>query len=88
MKMAAQEFCKLCEPNINKLKGGYSTTANLIFQSWLKDIKVYVEDWSLTEREANQLVKDFTAERACDEIEFYMGMLMDDQQTFGGLVII
>ena len=62
MKAAAQEFCKLCEPKINKLNGGYSATANLIFQSWLKDIKVHVEDWNLSEREAIQLVKDFTAE--------------------------
>ena len=70
MKVAAQEFCKLCEPKINKLKGGYSATANLIFQSWLKDINVHVEDWNLTEREAIQLVKDFTAERARDELNF------------------
>ena len=33
MKVLAQEFCKLHEPKINKLKGGYSATANLIFQS-------------------------------------------------------
>ena len=35
MKVAAQEFHKLCESKINKLKGGYSATENLIFQSWL-----------------------------------------------------
>ena len=40
----------------------------------------------MTEREAIQLVKDFTAERARDEVEFYMGMVADDQQTFNGLV--
>ena len=44
MQMAVQEFCKMHEPKINKLKGGYSATANLIFQSWLKDIQVHVED--------------------------------------------
>ena len=60
--------------------------ANLIFQSWLNNIKVHVEDWNLTEREAIQLVKDFTAERAHNEVEFYMGMIADDQQTFDGLV--
>ena len=38
MQMAMQEFCKMHKPKINKLKGGYSATANLIFQSWLKDI--------------------------------------------------
>ena len=64
MQMATQEFCKLHEPKVNKLKGGYSATANLIFQSWLKDIQVHVEDQNLTQREAMQLIKDFTAE--CD----------------------
>ena len=67
MKVVVQEFCKLHELKINKLKGGYSATVNLIFQSWLKDINVHVEDQNLTEREAIQLVKDFTAERAHDE---------------------
>ena len=86
MKVAVQEFCKLCKPKINKLKGGYSATANLIFQSWLKDINIHIEDQNLTEREAIQLVKDFTAERACNEVGFYMGMIADDQQTFDGLV--
>ena len=88
MKVVVQEFCKLCIPNINKLKGGYSATANLIFQSWLKDINIHVEDQNLTEREAIQLVKDFTVERACDEVEFYMGMTINDQQPFNGLVTI
>ena len=86
MKVAVQEFHKLHKPKINKLRGGYSATANLIFQSWLKDINIHVEDWNLTEREAIQLVKDFTAERARNEVEFYMGMITDDQQTFDGLV--
>ena len=79
-------MCKLHKLKINKLKGGYSATANLIFQSWLKDIRVHVEDQNLTEREAIQLVKDITAERAHNEVEFYMGMIADDQQTFDGLV--
>ena len=86
IKVAVQEFRKLREPKINKLKGGYSATANLIFQSWLKDINAHVEDRNLTEREAIQLVKDFTADRARDEVEFYMGMIADDQQSFDGLV--
>ena len=86
MKVVVQEFHKLHEPKINKLKGGYSATANLIFQSWLKDINAHVEDWNLTEREAFQLVKDFTAERARDDLEFYMGMIADEQQSFDGLV--
>ena len=52
MQMAAHKFHKLCEPKINKLKGGYSATANLIFQSWLKDIRVHIEDRNMREREA------------------------------------
>ena len=86
MQMAVCKFCKLHKPKINKLKGGYSATVNLIFQSWLKDIRVHVEDRNLTQREAMQLIKDFTAEHACDEVEFYMGMVTDGQQTFEGLV--
>ena len=62
MKMVVQEFHKLHKPKINKLKGGYSAMANLIFQSCVKGIKVHVEDWNLTEREAIQLVKDFTTD--------------------------
>ena len=45
-----------------------------------------MEDLNLTEREVIQLVNDFTAERAHDEVEFYMSMNTDDQQTFDGLV--
>ena len=40
----------------------------------------------MSEREAMQLVKDFTAEHTCDEVEFYMGMVADEQQTFKGLI--
>ena len=86
MQMAAQEFHNLHEPKFNTLKGGYSATASLIFQSWLKDVRVHVEDQDLMEREAIQLVKDFKTEHACDKVEFYMGMVGKDQQTFEGLV--
>ena len=60
--------------------------ANLIFQSWLKDIWVHVEDWNLSQREAMQLIKDFTAEHAHNKVEFYMGMVVEEQQTFKGLM--
>ena len=86
MQMAAQVFHKMHEPKINKLKCGYSATVNLIFQSWLKVIRVHVEDQNLMEREAMQLVKDFTAECAHNEVEFYMGMGAEDQQTFEDLM--
>ena len=70
---AAQEFQKMREPKISKLKGGYSSSARFIFQSWLKDILVHMEDRRLTQREAIQLVKDFTAECTQDEVEFLYG---------------
>ena len=68
--VAAYKFRKMQESKISKLKGGYSSSAGLIFQSWLKDIHVHVEDRRLTQREAISLVKDFTAEHAWDEVEF------------------
>ena len=86
MQMAEQEFHRMCEPKINKLKGSYSATASLIFQLWLKDIRVHVEDCNLSQREAVQLIKVFTTEHACDKVEFYMGMVGEDQQTFEGLI--
>ena len=85
LHVAAHEFQKMWELKISKLKGGYSSSAGLSFQSWLKDIPVNVEDRRLTEREAIQLVKDFTAERAQDEVEFYMGMVAEEDQSFKGL---
>ena len=50
----------MCKPKINKCKGGYSAIANLIVQLLLKDIKVHVEDWNLTQREAIELIKDYS----------------------------
>ena len=71
---------------ISKLKGGYSSLAGLIFQSWLKDVHVHVEDRRLTQREAMQLVKDFTVEHAQDEVEFYMAMIAEEDQSLKGLI--
>ena len=81
---AAHKFRKMWEPKISKLKGGYSSSAGLIIQSWLKDICVHVEDRRLMQREVIQLVKDFTAECARDELEFYMGMMAGEDQSFKG----
>ena len=81
---AACKFPKMWEPKISKLKGGYSSSAGLIFQSWLKDI--HVEDRQLMQREAIQLVKDFTADQAQDEVELYMCMVAEEDQSFEGLI--
>ena len=76
----------MCEPKISKLKGGYTSSAGLVFKSWLKDICVHIQDRRLTQREAIQLVKDFTVEHAQDEVEFYMGMVQEEDQSFEGLI--
>ena len=33
-----------------------------------------------------QLIKDFRAELACDEVQFCMGMVVEEQQTFEGFM--
>ena len=83
---AAHEFRKMWKTKISQLNGEYSSSAGLIFQFWLKDICVHVEDQRLTQREAIQLVKDFTKEHAQDEVEFYMGMVTKEDQSFEGLI--
>ena len=40
----------------------------------------------MMQREAMHLIKDFTAEHALDKVEFYMGMVVEEKQTFEGLV--
>ena len=32
-------------------------------------------------------MKDFRAECACDEVEFHIGMVMEDQQAFEGFIL-
>ena len=60
LEAAATEFKKLHEPKVAKFKGGYSSNASLVFQSWLKDIQVYTIEHCLSQWEAIQLVKDYT----------------------------
>ena len=60
---AGQEFKKR-EPKITKLKGGYSTSATLIFNSWLKDIEMYVFERKLSNGNTIQLVEDCTSDQA------------------------
>ena len=69
-----------------KFKGGYSSDASLIFQSWLKDIRVYTIERRLSQREAIQLVKDYTSEQARSEVEHYLGLTPKEEQSFQGLI--
>ena len=44
LQLLAEEFRKICKPKIQKLKGGYSDNAMLVFNSWLKDIEMCVKE--------------------------------------------
>ena len=72
LQLVAEEFRKIHEPKIQKLKGGYSANAMLVFNSWLKDIEMCVRERKLTNMEAIQLIKDYTAESARGVVEFYL----------------
>ena len=68
------------------LKGGYTSSAGLVFQSWLKDIHEHVQDQRLTQREAIQFMKDFTTEGGQDEVKFNMGIVTEEDQSFEELI--
>ena len=72
LQLTAKEFRKICEPKIQKLKGRYSASAMLVFNSWLKDVEMCRREWKLTNMEVVQLVKDYTTEGARGAIEFYL----------------
>ena len=86
LQAAATEFKKLCEPKVAKFKGGYSSDASLIYQSWLKDIWVYTLECCLSQWEAIQLVKDYTSEQARSEVEYYLGLTPKEKQSFQRLI--
>ena len=86
LQAAATEFKKLCELKVAKFKGGYSSDASLVFQPWLKDIRVYTIERRLSQQEAIQLVKDYTTEQARSEVEYYLGLTPKEEQSFQGLI--
>ena len=43
-QLVAEELRKICEPKIQKHKGGYSVNAMLVLNSWLKDVKMCVKE--------------------------------------------
>ena len=86
VQAAATKFKKLQELKLAKFKGGYSSDASLVYQSWLKGIKVYVLECCLSQWEAIQLVKDYTSEQARSEAEYYLGLTPKDEQSFQGMI--
>ena len=72
LQLMAEEFRMIHEPEIQKLKGGYSANAMLVFNSWLNDIEMCMKERKLTNMEAVQHVKDYTSEGARGAVEFYL----------------
>ena len=55
---ASKEFCRMHEPKITKLRGGYSANAELMFRSWKSDILAHINDRELDNKSAIQLIKE------------------------------
>ena len=72
LQTVAEEFKKMREPKISKLKGGYLANAMLVFNSWLKDIKMCIQEQRLSNLEAVQLIKDYTSDNVRGAVEFYL----------------
>ena len=52
----------------------------------LMDISVCVLQKSLTQSEANQLVKNITSDHAWSEVEYDLGLHFEEDQSFQGLI--
>ena len=72
LQLVAEEFRKICEPKIQKLKGRYSANAMLVFNSWLKDIEMCVKERNVTNMETVQLGKGLYIRRCKRVVEFYL----------------
>ena len=83
MSAVASEF-KKWEPKLAKLKGGITSGTPLFFNSWVKDIRPVVLEWSMSNAESLQLVKDYTEGKAHQQVEFYIVSTPD--ATFEGLI--
>ena len=80
----ASELRKMNEPKLVKLKGGYTTEANLFLQSWAKDVQAIVIDRQMSDNEALQLIKEHTEGTARRQVDNYLDF--SDNQTFSGLM--
>ena len=72
VQLATEEFSKFHEPKVTKLKGRYSVNAILVFNSWLKDVEIYIKEHKLTNLETVQLIKDYASDNARGVIKFYL----------------
>ena len=72
MQTLASEFKRTRKPKIQKFRGGTSSSALLVFKSWMQDIECAIKDRNLNNNEALQLIKEFSEGCACDNINFYL----------------
>ena len=84
MSAVTSEFKKMREPKLAKLKGGITSGASLFFNSWVKDVRAVILEWSMSNAESLQLVKDYTEGKARQQVEFYIVSTPDP--TFEGLI--
>ena len=84
MSAVASEFKKMREPKLAKLKGGVTSGASLFFNSWVKDVRSVIQERSMSNSEALQLVKDYTEGRARQQVEFYI--VSTTNPTIDGLI--
>ena len=83
MQTLALEFKRTREPKIQKFRGGTSSSALLMFKSWMQDIECAIKDRNLNNDEALQLVKEFSEGCARDNINFYLEIT--DKPSVDGL---
>ena len=83
MQTLASEFKRTREPKIQKFRGGTSSSALLIFKSWMQDIECAIKDRNLNNDEALQLVKEFSEGCTRDNINFYLEVT--DKPSVDGL---
>ena len=70
LQLAAEECRKIHEPKIPKLKDSYSANAMVVFNSWLKDVEMYIREKKLINLETVQLINDYTTDNARGAVEF------------------
>ena len=83
MQMLALEFKRTREPKIQKFRGGTSSSALLMFKSWMQDIECAIKDQNLNNDVALQLVKEFSEGCTHDNINFYLEIT--DKPSVDGL---
>ena len=71
---ASKEFWQMREPKITKLRGGYSTDAELMFRSWKSDILANISDRELDNKAAIQLIKEQTLDNARHKVKFQLNL--------------